>query len=101
MDDPDMFFEQYIRSSDDLEKHSDQDLKELFDGISFKCVDSYGGEGEGSTYYSIYSFTNKMSEETLYVKFDGYYASYVGSEFHDWFYVEPKEEVVINYYPVK
>ena len=63
--------------------------------IEYKVVDSYGGEGDGERYYRIYSFTK--DNETLYVKFDGWYASYVGAEYSEWFFVEPYEKMVIDY----
>lgn len=98
----DLFFEGYISNIKDLLNRADaveDGLIEQFNGIELKLEESYGGEDQGSSYYTVYSFKEVESNEVLYVKFDGYYASYVGSEFHDWFYVEPKEEVVINYYP--
>ena len=67
-------------------------------GIRFENEDSYGGEGQGDQYWSVYSFTD--GKDVVYVKFDGYYASYVGSEYSDWFFVEPKQVQVTQYFAV-
>lgn len=60
--------------------------------IKFKHEDNYGGEGMGDDYWSVYSFTD--GKETVYIKFDGWYQSYNGSEFTEWFFVEPKQKTV-------
>jgi hypothetical protein len=57
--------------------------------------DNHGGEGEGEDYWSVYEF--KQGSEKVCVKFQGWYASYNGSEFTEWFFVEPKEQMVIVY----
>ena len=63
-------------------------------------VDSYGGEGQGEEYYSVWKFVSK-DDEVAYVKFDGSYQSYCGSEFDDWFFVEPKQVEVTQYVKAK
>ena len=63
--------------------------------IQFQYEDSYGGEGQGDEYWSVYSFSREG--ESVYVKFDGWYASYNGSEFNEWFFVQPKEKVITVY----
>lgn len=65
-------------------------------GLTFECVESHGGEGEGDQYWTVYKFESKG--ETAFVKFDSWYASYHGSEYTDWFYVEPKEVLVTQYF---
>lgn len=72
----------------------DTALKEK--GIKYNHVDNYGGEGMGEEYWSVYSFNN--DNELVYVKFDGYYASYNGADFSRWFFVEPKEVVVTQWF---
>lgn len=67
-------------------------------GIAFEIVDSYGGEGLGEDYWSVYKFT--LDNEVCWVKFDGWYASYTGSEYTGFFFVEPKEVVVTKYFKV-
>ena len=71
--------------------------KEL--NLKVEFVDNFGGEGCGDQYWSVYSFTDSLN--VVYVQFDGWYASYVGSEYNEWFFVEPKKEVVVNFYRVK
>jgi hypothetical protein len=39
-------------------------------------------------------------KEEIYFKFNGYYQSYNGARFDDYFQVEPKEVKVIQYEPV-
>lgn len=65
--------------------------------VSVEYEDNHGGEGEGSDYYSIYRF-NFEDGEKIYVKFQGWYASYHGSEFESCFIVEPKEVTVVQYF---
>jgi len=64
-------------------------------GISINHVDNYGGEGMGDEYWSVYSFNDGTNTE--YVKFDGWYASYHGSDFNEWFFVEPEEVTVTRF----
>jgi hypothetical protein len=66
-------------------------------GVTFKQVDSYGGEGMGDDYWLVYKFTDITTKETVSIKFDGYYASYVGSSYHDRFEVVPKEVTVTKW----
>ena len=63
--------------------------------IKFKPVDSFGGEGQGDSYWSVYSFTK--DDETVYVKFDGWYQSYNGAEYDSWFFVKPVQVTVTQY----
>jgi hypothetical protein len=42
-------------------------------------IDSYGGEGQGETWYSIKYFP----EHNIYIRVDGFYQSYNGTEFYD------------------
>ena len=64
-------------------------------GITFECVDSYGGEGQGENFYTVYVF--KLGDETCFVKFQGWYQSYNGSEMTDWAFVTPKTIEVVVY----
>jgi len=65
--------------------------------VSLAHEDSYGGEGQGEDFWSVYSFSN--GDRTVYVKFDGWYRSYSGAYLDSWFFVEPKEKVVVVYEP--
>ena len=64
--------------------------------IKVTNVDSYGGEGEGEEYWSVYEFNR--GEESVYVKFNGSYQSYDGSTYDEWFFVTPKDVVVTKYF---
>lgn len=64
-------------------------------GISYENVDHHGGEGEGDNYYSVYSF-DRNGEKAL-IQFQGWYASYVGSEYENMFEVIPEEKTVTVY----
>lgn len=65
--------------------------------LDIEGIDHVGGEGEGSTFYSIYSFSTKT--EKAYIKFDGSYSSYNGCEYERFFLVEPKLVTITEYYP--
>lgn len=58
-------------------------------------VDHYGGEDQGSNYYTIYKFTR--GDETVFIKFYGYYASYNGTDYEGFVFVNPKEKTVVVY----
>lgn len=62
-----------------------------------KCIDEYGGEGQGEDYWKVWSFP-KLD---ILVKFQGWYASYNGSEFTECFEVEAKEVVVTKFFKKK
>jgi len=77
----------------DAIKEFRSELKEA--NVIFEYVDNYGGEGQGDDYWSVYSFTR--GDEKVYVKFNGWYASYNGSEYNEWFFVDPREKTIIVY----
>lgn len=59
----------------------------IAEGISFDHEENYGGEDMGSEYWSVYSFTD--GKDAVYVKFDGYYQSFNGSEYKGFYFVKP------------
>ena len=61
-------------------------------GISFEEVDRYGGEDQGSDYWSVYSFTDGM--QVVFIQFQGWYASYEGSTYDEFFEVNPVEKTI-------
>ena len=70
------------------------------DGLPFeyKCVDSYGGEDQGSDFYSVILIRNPVNhDEQCHTKFQGWYASYVGAEYDSWSFVEPKQKTITVY----
>ena len=64
-------------------------------GIGFECVEQHGGEGEGEDFFTVYQFTK--DKEVVFVKFQGWYQSYNGSEFTDWRFVAPVARMVTFY----
>ena len=66
--------------------------------FDYKGVDSYGGEGQGSDFYSVILIRNPDNhEEQYYIKFQGWYASYNGAEYDSWSFVEPKQKTITVY----
>ena len=63
-----------------------------------KGVDSYGGEDQGSDFYSVILIHNPDDhDEQYYIKLQGWYASYDGAEYEGWFFVEPKQKTITVY----
>lgn len=79
----------------DISKYDSEEsvaFKEALDAscIKVRHVDNYGGEDCGAEYWSVYEFslTTKDSSESVYVKFNGWYQSYNGSEYEEWFFAK-------------
>lgn len=62
------------------------------EGITFEQAECYGGEDQGSDYWSVYSFTDGM--EAVFIKFDGWYASYEGSTYDEFYEVQAVEKTI-------
>lgn len=66
-------------------------------GIVWEEIDQYGGEGQGDTWWSVKYFP----EHDVYIKVNGYYQSYNGTEFYNGWNscseVKPKEKVITVY----
>lgn len=60
--------------------------------IGFDLVERYGGEDQGSDYWSVYSFSDGM--QVVFIKFDGWYASYEGSTYEEFYEVQPVEKTI-------
>ena len=66
--------------------------------FEYKGVDSYGGEGKGSDFYSVTLVRNPSNhDEQYYIKFQGWYTSYAGAEYDSWSFVEPKQKTITVY----
>ncbi len=97
-------FQTELKNFLDEESTADNIFCEIFDentlpaGVQMGLADSYGGEGQGEEYWAVYKF--EREGETLYVKFDGCYYSYEGSSYDSWFFVEPREVVVTQYFKI-
>lgn len=64
-------------------------------GIDFEQKDQFGGEGQGEDYYSVYRFFT--AEDECYIKFGGWYQSYSGADYSEFFVVKPVERMVTFY----
>ena len=66
--------------------------------FEYKGVDSYGGEGQGSDFYSVILIRNPDNhDEQYYIKFQGWYTSYDGAEYDRWSFVEPRQKTITVY----
>lgn len=63
-------------------------------------IDEFGGEGQGDEYWVVSRIQNKRTGESFFIKFDGYYSSWEGSDFsnNDWNVVAPKEVKVVQWH---
>jgi hypothetical protein len=58
-----------------------------------ELVASYGGEGQGDQYYTVYHF----KQADVYIQFYGHYASHYGTDYQGMFEVKPKEKTITVY----
>ena len=66
--------------------------------FEYKGVDSYGGEDQGSNFYSVIIIRNPGNHgEQYYIKFQGWYTSYDGADYDSWSFVEPKQKTITVY----
>lgn len=85
-----------------LEEYNDEDTQDFYNAIkSLNCKDissvkHHGGEGQGSDYYTVWKFVDQ-NDESIYVKFHGWYQSHYGSEYEGYVFVTPKEVTVVQY----
>ena len=61
--------------------------------ITFGMIDCYGGEGQGDDYWSVYEFTD--GTQIVLIKFDGWYASYQGSTYNEFYEVKSIEKTIV------
>ena len=74
----------------------------IYEGVAleefyFEVIEDFGGEGQGDNCHYVIKFTRKSdSEDFIYVKFNGYYSSYNGSDYSygERYIVEPYEKTV-------
>ena len=73
---------------DDLTEYSSDNDKKLSDSLpsgwslNEKAVAHQGGEDQGSTYFTIWEFTN--GDEKVLIRVNGYYQSYNGADYMDY-----------------
>jgi len=89
---------------DECEKHDIDPDRILYDGdefaneFDFEIVDEYGGEGMGESYWYVFKIKHPDHDEPVFIRFDGRYDSWNGSEFSDEFrIVEPKQKTITVY----
>ena len=108
---------------DKIKKVTTQEVKETFKtefGVDMDCysvdviqysdyendnykvvseIDSYGGEGQGTERWNISRILDKKTNEVFFIRFDGYYESWNGTDWsgNDWNIVEPKEVKVVQW----
>lgn len=74
-----------------LDEELQEELGEIIE------IDQEGGEGQGDSWHSVKHFP----KHNVYIKIDGYYSSYEGTDFGDWddacSNVSPKEKVITVY----
>lgn len=83
-----LFESDCIKEGQDWNTESDIEfLATLKDkGIEHKYVHSFGGEGMGDDFWSIFEFIK--GEDLVLVKFNGWYYSYDGATFSEWYFVK-------------
>lgn len=71
--------------------------QEMLDKIGVKAefVDRRGGEGQGDVYFSVIRFSSL--EESVLVKFRGYWTSHEGADYYEWSFVQPIKVEVTEY----
>ena len=62
-------------------------------------VDEYGGEGQGEEYWLVSRVLDKRTEEVFFIRFDGYYTSWDGTDWSEnyWSIVKPTEVKVVQW----
>ena len=85
----------YADSAEEAEHNLEDIGTEFPAGFTVEYLDGYGGEDQGSDYYSVFSF--EKDGVKLYVKFEGWYASFNGADYSHYSFVTPKEKTVIVY----
>ena len=66
--------------------------------FEFKVVDSYGGEGQGTDFWTVIQVRLPGDDsETAFVKLHGWYTSYEGADYSGWKFVEPRQKTITVY----
>lgn len=82
---------------DDVSTVAYHDMINPIPGLGkWKEVDSYGGEGQGETWWTVIHF----KEIDTYIKINGFYTSYDGTNFDGWddlTVVEPRQKTITVY----
>ena len=87
-----------------LDNYNSYDLQyQNYDSENYSCereIDGEGGEGQGDSIWTVSRIVDKKTQEVFFIKFDGYYSSWEGSDFsnNDWSIVRPQEVKVIQWF---
>ena len=83
-----------LRKNHDLEDIGEGDWKDDLDLGEIEDVKQVGGEGEGDTYYQVWLF----KDHNIYIRIDGFYTSYNGTDWYNEPYeVRPQEKTITVY----
>lgn len=70
-------------------------VQDQIDELEVKCIEQFGGEGQGDTIYAVYESTEGGVKK--FYRAEGWYASYAGAEFDRFIEVEPYQETVTKF----
>ena len=88
----DFMHDEYYSNIDEIEEEGE--FKEEYRKLGrIETVEHFGGEGCGDDYYNVCHFV----DHDVYIQFQGWYASHVGSEYQDMFEVKPEQVTKIEY----
>ena len=88
----------------ELNYYNSSDIQyEDYESENFECqreVAGEGGEGQGDSIWTVSRVLDKKTGEVFFIRFDGYYESWNGSDFsnNDWSIVRPQEVKVIQWF---
>jgi hypothetical protein len=80
-----------------MDEYVPEQTRTLFanEGISINLVDTYGGEDQGSDYWSVWKFIK--DSDTVLIKFYGFYASHYGTDYLGFKIVTPQQKTITVY----
>ena len=87
-----------------LEDYASDDVQYIsYESENFECqreVAGEGGEGQGDSIWTVSRIVDKKTGEVFFIRFDGYYESWNGSDWsnNDWSIVKPQEVKVIQWF---
>lgn len=74
------------------------------DNYTLSFVEDFGGEGMGDSAWVVYKLVNNNDLTASYIRYDGYYSSYDGTDWEEWDgfrVVEPVDVMITEYHTVK
>ena len=69
--------------------------------FAVEVVDVRGAEGDGADMFLTLKITDKETGEEQYIEFEGRYSSWDSSNYYNSYLVEPYQEMVTFYRPIK